>query len=166
MLYLKKLHSSDGKDIFFMLQEIAFNDNGFHNKVNGMRYDEFKIWLQNEYEVDNGKLEDWMVPQSTYWLFDDGTPVGYGRIRHYLNDSLAETSGHIGYAIAKSQRGKGYGNAILALLKDEAKKLGIAQLQIGAKSDNERSNKVIIANGGILFREKNGKNFYHINLTE
>lgn len=78
-----------------MLQEIALNDNGFHNNVNGMNYDEFKIWLLNEYEVDNGKLEDWMVPQSSYWLFDDATPVGYGRIRHYLNDALAETGGHI-----------------------------------------------------------------------
>lgn len=106
-----------------MLQEIALNDNGFHNNVNGMNYDEFKIWLLNEYEVDNGKLEDWMVPQLSHWLFDDATPVGYGRIRHYLNDALAETGGHIGYAIAKSQRGKGYGNAILALLKDESKNL-------------------------------------------
>ncbi len=166
MLYLKKLHFSDGKDIFLMLQEIALNDNGFHNKVNGMDYEEFKIWLQNEYEVDNGKLEDWMVPQSSYWLFDDTVPVGYGRIRHCLNDALKETSGHIGYAVAESQRGKGYGNAILAMLKDESKELGIEQLQIGANVDNEKSNKVIIANGGILFRKKNGKNFYHINLSK
>lgn len=166
MLFLKKLHFSDGIDIYNMLQEIALNDNGFHNKVNGQNYDEFKMWLLNEYEVDNGKLEDWMVPQSSYWLFDDAIPVGYGRIRHHLNDALAETSGHIGYAIAKSKRGKCYGKTILALLIDESKKLGITQLQIAANTDNDKSNRVIIANGGILFREKEGKNFYHINLIK
>jgi len=166
MLYLKKLALSDGQDIYNMLQEISSNDNGFHNKVYGMTFDQYKIWLEKEFAIDNGKLENWMVPQSSYWLYDNTVPIGYGRIRHCLNDALRETSGNIGYAIAYSKRGQGYGNSILALLKEKCVELGMMQLQIGANANNERSNKVIIHNGGVLIRENNGKNFYCINLTK
>lgn len=166
VLYLKALSLSDGQDIYNMLQEIEQNDNGFHNKVYGMTFSQFKIWLANEFAVDNGKLEAWMVPQSSFWMYDDTVPVGYGRIRHYLNDSLKENSGHIGYAVAYSKRGQGYGNSILALLKEKCVELGIKQVQVGANTSNERSNKVIIKNGGSLLRESNGKSFYLIDLVK
>lgn len=148
-----------------MLQEIASNDNGFHNKVYGMSYYQFKEWLKREYSIDNGNLEDWMVPQTSYWLYDDKKPIGYGRIRHCLNDKLAETSGNIGYAIRCTEREKGYGIKILSLLLDECKKLNIKKVQIGANSDNIASNKIILKHGGVLVRSSNNKNFYHIDLV-
>ena len=92
-------------------------------------------------------------------------PLGYGRIRHCLNDKLRETSGHIGYAIRSTERGKGYGNQILFLLLKECQKLNIEKVQIGANSDNTASNKVILKNGGVLFRISKNKNFYHIDLV-
>ena len=42
MLYLKKLSLSDGIEVYQMLQEIDANDNGFHNKVCGMSYVQFR----------------------------------------------------------------------------------------------------------------------------
>ena len=145
-----------------MLQEIDANDNGFQNKVFSIKYDDYIKWLKNECAVDDGKLEDWMVPQSSFWMYDDDEPIGYGRIRHFLNDNLENTSGHIGYAIRKSRRGQGYGNKILKLLIDECMKLKINQIQIAANKNNILSNKVIIKNGGVLFKENKEKNFYHI----
>ena len=147
-----------------MLQEIAYNDNGFHNKVCGMSYDQFKQWLVREYAVDNGKLEEWMVPQTSYWLYDGEKPIGYGRIRHCLNDKLRETSGHIGYAIRGTERKKGYGSKILTLLLEECKKMCISCVQIGASTDNTASNRIILKHGGVLIRCSNSKNIYHINL--
>ena len=47
---------------------------------------------------------------------------------------------------------------------EEAWNLGIRQLQVSANTDNERSNRVIRANGGVLYRESNCKNFYYIDL--
>ena len=164
MIFLKKLSLSDDEKIYDMLQEIASNDNGFHNKVNGMSYKEFKRWLKKEFAVDNGKLEKWMVPQTSYWLYDDDKPVGYGRIRHCLNENLSQTGGHIGYAIRSSERGKGYGNTILTLLLEECKKLNIEKIQIGANVDNIPSNKIILKHNGILFRCSDNKNFYNIDL--
>ena len=165
MVYLKRLSLEDSCEIYKMLQEIAPDDNGFHNKANGMSFEEFEGWLKKELSVDNGCLEDWMVPQSSYWLYDGDRPVGYGRLRHFLNDSLKETGGHIGYAIRSSERGKGYGNKILALLLDECKKINIDTVQISANTDNIPSNKVIRNNGGVLIRASMGKNFYNIDLT-
>ncbi|MBQ8370527.1 MAG: GNAT family N-acetyltransferase [Clostridia bacterium] len=164
MTYLKKLSLTDGIEIYTMLQEIASNDNGFHNKVCGMSFEQFGEWLAEEYSVDNGNLEDWMVPQTSYWLYDDYKPIGYGRIRNYLNDNLSETSGHVGYAIRRTEREKGYGNEILSLLLEECKKLNIEKVQIGANADNIASNRIILKHGGILVKTSNHKNFYHINL--
>ena len=164
MIFLKKLSLSDDEKIYDMLQEIACNDNGFHNKVNGMSYKEFKRWLKREFAVDNGKLEKWMVPQTSYWLYDNDKPIGYGRIRHCLNENLSQTSGHIGYAIRISERGKGYGNTILTLLLEECKKLNIDKVQIGANIDNIASNKIILKHNGILFRCSDNKYFYNIDL--
>ena len=146
-----------------MLQGIAGNENGFHNNVKDMPYEQFKNWLIENVNYSNGTgLEDWMVPQTTYWLFDDDTPVGIGRIRHYLNDSLRKDGGHIGYAISYIYRGKGYGNEILRLLLVKTNEMGIREVHVGANKDNEKSNKIIKTNGGKLIRETEEKNYYTI----
>ncbi len=107
-----------------------------------------------------------MVPQTSYWMYDNEKPIGYGRIRHILNDTLAKTSGHIGYAVRKTERNKGYGNKLLSLLLEECKTLNIVTVQIGANADNIASNKTIIKNGGKLFRTSKGKHFYNISLDK
>lgn len=167
MLTLKLLSVHNGQEIYEMLQEIAATENGFHNNVNEMTYPEFENWLKQAHEWSKGiNMPDWMVPESVYWLFDEDFPIGVGRIRHFLNDSLRETGGHIGYGIRQSQRGKGYGTVLLALLMEKSKQLGIEQLQVGANIDNIQSNKVIVRNGGVLVRKSKGKNFYSIDLVE
>ena len=163
MLYLKKLSEQDGQLVYDMLQGIGSNENGFHNNVKDMPYDQFSDWLKSCVNDSNGiGLPDWMVPETYFWLYDDETPVGIGRLRHYLNDGLKVDGGHIGYAISQPHRGKGYGKEILKLLLVEAKKLGIDEVHVGANKDNIKSNKIILANGGKLHRESETKNYYII----
>lgn len=108
-LFLKALTKCDGKIVYEMLQEIDENDNGFKNEVKGLSYEDFAGWLSKNEQFSKGlELESWMVPQTIYWMYNDQTPVGYGRIRHWLNDNLKEHSGHIGYAIPITHRGKGW----------------------------------------------------------
>ena len=164
MVYLKNLSQTESQEIYQMLQEIALNDNGFHNKVYGMSLEQFDEWLAKECAMENGEIEDWMVPQTSYWMYDDEKTVGYGRFRHYLNESLRETGGHIGYAIRKTERGKGYGNQILGLLLEDCRKQGLCEVQICANADNIPSNKVIQNNGGVLIRTDQNKNFYTVRL--
>ncbi|MGP9039401.1 GNAT family N-acetyltransferase [Cytobacillus kochii] len=161
--YLKKLTIDDNREIYEMLQDISQSDNGFHNEVNGLSYDEYTTWLEKNDQFSEGiGLEEWMVPQTTYWLFYNSIPVGYGRIRHYLNENLKSNSGHIGYAIAQSYRGKGYGHRLLKLLLQECTELGIKTVQVGVNKSNVASNKVVQNNGGVLVKNAKKKNIYHI----
>ena len=169
MLFLKKLSECDGKDVYNMLQDIEADINGFSNEVKDMPYEEYLKWLERQVEISNGiNLPEWMVPQTTFWLYSDSTPVGIGRIRHYLNDALKENGGHIGYAISSAHRGSGYGNEILRLLLIECKMMGIGidgvQLRVDPYKQNESSNRIILNNGGKLTRQTEEKNFYVIEI--
>ncbi|MCL2605418.1 MAG: GNAT family N-acetyltransferase [Defluviitaleaceae bacterium] len=165
MLLLKKLTTNDGKEVYDMLQQIESNDHGFMNDVKGMSYDEYTQWLkQNDDCSNNIGLQIGRVPQTTFWLYDGSTPVGIGRIRHYLTDALKENGGHVGYAIASSYRGNGYGNTILKLLLNECREMGIFEILLDPYKHNEASNKVIRNNGGKLFKETDNKNYYTIDI--
>jgi len=166
MLELKKLSSNDGKEVYDMLQGIQKEENGFTNEVKDMPYENFSHWLKRNDDISNSvDLPDGWVPQTTFWLYCDNNPVGIGRIRHYLNDSLKEHGGHIGYAISSSYRGNGYGNEILRLLLIECKKMGIGEVHIDPYKSNESSTKIVIRNGGKLQRETVSKNYFVVTIS-
>ncbi|WP_079480333.1 GNAT family N-acetyltransferase [Halobacillus salinus] len=162
-LYLEALTSHDGEKIYEMLQEIDANDNGFKNEVKGMSYNHFLNWLQKNEGYSHGlNLNEGMVPQTTFWLFHDGIPVGYGRIRHFLNENLRKNSGHLGYAISSSHRGKGYGSTLLGLLIYQCIELGIDPIQVGVNNSNEPSNALVRRHGGVIHSRTENKNIYKI----
>ena len=152
MLELRRLSVNDGPDVFRMLQEIPYEENGFGNKVHGMTYEEYKSWLLSKHQESlwEGITDGWKVPTTTYWLFADGVPVGVGKLRHFLTDALRNAGGHIGYAIAPKYRGNGYGNVILRLLLEKASEMGIEKVLITVRLDNIVSRAVALANGGVV----------------
>ena len=106
-------------------------------------------------------LEDWMVPSSTFWLMDGDTPIGQGNLRHRLTNALRESGGHIGYAIAKPYRGKGYGKELLRLLIAQARAMGITEnLLVTVRLNNIPSRRTAEACGGILVKENDERAFY------
>ena len=152
MFELKRLSVDDGLDIYKMLQDIPGEENGLFNKANGLTYDEYKEWLiakQRDSEQE-GIVDGWKVPCTTFWLYVNGVPVGFGSIRHFLTEALSKVGGHIGYGIAPQFRGKGYGNEILRLLLNEAKKIGIEKVLVTVHLDNIASQAVALANGGVI----------------
>jgi predicted acetyltransferase len=58
--------------------------------------------------------------------------------------------GHIGYAVVPWKRGRGYATRALALLLPEARKEGLAYVELTTDPDNLPSQKVITNNGGVL----------------
>ncbi|MBO4623852.1 MAG: GNAT family N-acetyltransferase [Bacilli bacterium] len=150
MIELKKLSINDGLDVYNMLQDIPLDENGYHNSANGITYEEYKEWLVKKEKDANqvGIIDGWRVPQTTFVLYEDGVPVGYGSIRHFLTDALREVGGHIGYCISPLYRKKGYGKEILKRLIIEARAMGIKDILVTTNLDNYASQKVIIANGG------------------
>ena len=152
MLELRKLSIHDGRDIYEMLQEIPSEENGLLNKANGLTFEEYKEWLvekQRDSEQE-GLVDGWKVPYTTFWLYDDDVPVGFGSVRHFLTEALSKIGGHIGYGIAPRFRGKGYGKEILRLLIEQAKEIGIEKALVTIHLDNEASKAVALANGGVI----------------
>lgn len=106
--------------------------------------------LEVKEETENG----W-VPDTTLFCLDQDRNIFVGavNIRHYLNEGLLRTGGHIGDEIRPSERRKGYATAMLALALKECKKLGIDRVLVCCDKDNVGSAKVIVKNGGVLENE-------------
>ena len=84
-------------------------------------------------------------------MWEDDEIVGLFRIRHYLNDSLRNGAGHIGYFIKKECRGKGYGKEGLRLTLQIAKDIiPEEEIYLQVNQDNPASLHVVLGNGGYI----------------
>ena len=115
-------------------------------------YHDFENYLDS-LELKDAK--DGLVPDSTFFLYDEQRDkfIGACNIRHYLNDSLLKSGGHIGDGIRPSERRKGYATTMIGLALEECKKLGIKRVLMTCDKDNIGSAKSIINNGGVLENE-------------
>jgi len=96
-----------------------------------------------------------LVPNSTFFCLDEerNIMVGAVNIRHYLNDVLLLSGGHIGDGVRPSERRKGIATAMIALTLEECRKLGIDKVLMVCDKENVGSAKSIIKNGGVLENE-------------
>lgn len=166
-LELRELVLTDGYEIYEMLQHIGPGENNFFNSGYGIRRGQFRSYLRQHWNRSKGiYLQSQHVQQTLYWLYADGKPVGYGKLRHRLNDALLREGGHIGYIIQQSERNKGYGTAILRELIRAAAGLGLSKVLLTCDENNARSQKVIERNGGVLTETSEGmcKYWIHINV--
>lgn len=165
-LIIKKLTLDDEEDIYNMLQEIPADENGFINSVHGKTYDEYKVWLKKTYEtsLQTDIIDGWKVPETIFWFFEDGKPVGFGKIRHFLTEKLLEAGGNIGYSICPTARKRGLGKKFVAGLIEESKKIGVEQLLFTIKNYNAPSIKVALANGGVIEKVTDERHYISIEL--
>ncbi|PGH22488.1 GNAT family N-acetyltransferase [Fusobacterium polymorphum] len=86
-------------------------------------------------------------------------------IRHYLNNSLKQFGGNIGYSVRKSESNKGYAKQMLKLALEKCKDLKMKKVLITCDEDNIASKKVILSAGAKLedirsINDKNKKRFW------
>lgn len=155
MIELRQLSVDDGMDIYEMLQEMPKEENGLMNNANGLSFEQFKIWLKGKQAEaeQQGIVDGWKVPSTTYWLYVDGKPAGLGNLRHMLTEGLRKVGGNIGYGIRPSMRGHGYGKEFLRLLLGKAREYGIEKALITIHKDNAASIAVAKANGAVITDE-------------
>lgn len=115
----------------------------------------FDSWIAAEYDMTRRIIladgsETPRMPFSTFWLVDGPQFLGRIAIRHRLSPPLEEQGGHIGYAVRRSARGRGYGHAVLQLGLAEAKKLGLSRVLLTCEEGNEPSMRIIEKAGGTL----------------
>ena len=164
MIELRRLSPDDGRDVYDFLQLIPKEENGLMNNANGLTFDEYENWLIKKHRDSEqvGILDGWKVPYTTYWLYVDGLPVGFGVVRHFLTDALRKQGGNIGYGIAAPYRGKGYGKVLLNLLLKEAHRLGIEEALVTVHLDNLPSQAVALANGGRIVDRNEERVYFRI----
>ena len=115
-------------------------------------YRDFDYYLEN---LEIKEEQDGRVPDSTYFCLDQDRNIFVGavNIRHYLNESLLFSGGHIGDGIRPSERRKGYATAMIRLALEKCRELGIRRVLMTCDKDNIGSAKSIVNNGGILENE-------------
>ncbi len=163
----KQLSIGNGREEYDMLQDIDKDEYGFTNEVKGMTYSEYQKWLVFEQDISESKnLPDNWIPQTTYFLYINGKPVGIARIRHHSSEALEQQGvGNFGYGIAKSSRGKGYGNVLFQEILKKCKDLGYSKIRSFVKIDNLASNRVFQSNGAKLVGQfGETKNIYETSL--
>lgn len=71
-----------------------------------------------------------LVPDSTFFCLDEERDIVVGavNIRHYLNDSLLLSGGHIGDGVRPSERRKGIATKMISMALDECRKLGMQRV--------------------------------------
>lgn len=155
---LVKLTHEYKDQLFDMLEEWKNDIIENHTNISPWR-----IWANDFHDFDdyvksiNATEElnnDW-VPDTILFCLDRDRNIFVGAvsIRHYLNDKLLKTGGHIGDGIRPGERRKGYATAMIALALEECKKLGITRVLMCCDKNNIGSAKSIIKNGGVLENE-------------
>ena len=125
MLELRKMNPVDAVEQWEYVTALPADENGLTNPYEGVSWDEYSRSVLPRlmmYEHPVG-MPDWFVPETFYYLWDDGVLVGEFRIRHRLTEALKTGAGHIGYSIRKEYRGRGYGTKGLAMALDLAMKI-------------------------------------------
>ena len=89
------------------------------------------------------------VPGFEYWLLAGKRILGNCRIRLELIPEIELDGGHVSYDVRPSERGRGYGRELLRLALVECRRLGLTRVLLTTAPDNERSIRVIRANGGV-----------------
>jgi len=164
---LRECSLEDGSDILDMLREIGPGENGFMNDGYNLQPLEFRDFLFKNINSARGiDLSVPHVPSTRYWLILDDRPVGYGKLRHYLNTSLRKIGGHIGYCIRPSERGKGYGSILLGEMLKKAAEKSIPKALVTCLDTNTASRGVAEHNGGKFEGVVDGECYYWIKLDE
>jgi len=167
MMELRPLTLDDGRDVYDMLQEIPAEENGFFNNQHGVSFEDFQAWLPAAIEAaEQTELVDgWKVPQSYWWFYVNGNPVGMCKFRLFLTEKLLESGGHIGYAVRPSARGRGYGKMMLAAMLQKAREKGLERVLITTNRDNIASQHVALANGAVQENRSPDHCHFWIDLT-
>ena len=114
--------------------------------------EDFPDFLQRLQAREAGiDLPPGLVAQSAYWLVRNGCEiVGQVALRYHLTPLLKIEGGHIGYAIRPTERRKGYGTRILALILEIARAKGFTRVLVTCNTENIGSARIIQKNGGIF----------------
>ena len=156
MLELRKMNYEDITEQWEYVTALPANENGLTNAYEGVSFEEYRTRVLPELMMHENPVDmpDWFVPETFYYLWDDGALIGEFRIRHHLTEALKTGAGHIGYSIKKEYRGKGYGTQGLRMILDIARKIvPEEEIYLRVQKNNIASFRAISKNGAYIAGE-------------
>lgn len=161
---LVKIWEADLERAFVLQNSFQKNENGFENAAYGYSFPDFVEYVKEcKLHSAGMDLQEGFVPNTIFVLMDDEERyVGIFKLRHYLNEFLAKGPCHIGYGISPDFRRKGYATKGLALVLEEARKIGIKEALLSVNKDNIGSLKAQKNNGAVIWREDEKKYYTRI----
>lgn len=167
-MYLKVLNKEDSlKEYNFLVANPS--ENGFVNNYYDHSYSDFcnkdiPSLLNDDYVSKD------IVKNTYYFLYDDSDNiVGLFKLRHYLNESLINGAGHIGYLIAKDYRNKGYAKKGLELLIAKIKEENLVkekELYFQTNINNIYSLKVLLSLNAYIHHRDDNNIYLRIRLDD
>lgn len=138
----------------------------------GLHEDGFGVGVADEVESAEG-FAAWVAGlaaradhATVRWIVEDERVQGGIALRHELN----EVTGHIGYGIRPSARGRGLATWALGEILNHASSLGMSRVMLVCLGDNVASIKTIEHHGGVLAevvdRDDRSVRRYWIDLVE
>ena len=153
---IKPTKSHESAIMNYRQEYIDYGERRINGSCGLHHYANFDQWLELVQKAENAETSTIGLPATTYISVreSDDVVVGTIQLRHYLNEEFeANGSGHVGFAIRPTERGKGYGKQQLLLVLEEARKLNISKIMLGCYEDNIASSKTILSCGGVFERE-------------
>lgn len=139
-------------------EHIDRGEGWIHGSAGFILAENYESWLEDVTRAQTEAPPDF-VTGSVYFALVNGNIVGTIALRYYLNESLLNTGGHIGYGVRPCERRKGYGAQMLALVLEKCRDRGMDRVLVTCDWDNTASAKTILKNGGVFeneFCEENG----------
>jgi predicted acetyltransferase len=91
------------------------------------------------------------LPSYTRWIWDGAFCGSIGFRRKPGTSELPPyTLGHIGFAVVPWKRGQGHAKRALGILLPDARAQGLPHVDLTTTAENHASQRVIVANGGVL----------------
>ncbi|MEQ9265260.1 MAG: GNAT family N-acetyltransferase [Balneolaceae bacterium] len=95
---------------------------------------------------------------TTLMILENESPVCYGHL------DLDNSTVWLGIAVVEEEKGKGYGNLMMAELLSSARKNKLKEVHLSVDIENKIARSVYLKQGFIPVKEKDGKLFMKIEL--
>lgn len=162
---MRELQLADGEQVAAIHEVMKVQDNFSFLLSDYVQGEAFGPYLERVAEYKNPEtVPEGKVVSTFFVAVIDGKIAGRVSIRHSLNEFLALTGGHVGYAVAREFRGQGVATYMLRFAIDFCRDLGIEKIFISCRVGNDASRSVIEKCGGEFARivedhNKNGGSF-------
>ena len=167
MVYLKEVNYDDREEEYLFIKKIPLDENGFLNPFFSVsEYAFYKIVIPRLINYSKGiNLAPMMVPETYFFLWDDNKIVGLFKIRHYLNDNLKTSGGHVSYGILDEYRNMGYATTGLKLAIEKCREIIKEDtIHMSVHKNNLYSLKVMLSCGAYVYGETDSEYLTKIDL--